>query len=220
MPLLPKVKRGECLSRYKNNIMCLKWLDKRDVLVLTTVHKNTMVDTGKTNHATGNHIRKPEAVIDYTNKVRLIDKADMMVATVNTLRKTMKWYKKLFFNILDMALLNAYYLYLVKTGEKPPFLCFSKSVIRQLISKFSKPTNTSRPGRKSSNISNPRRLIDRHFPSPAPSTTNEKARSCYMCAHTEKREKKSRTTRWMCCECNVALRLPECFRAYHTQAKF
>ena len=222
MPELPPIRRGEVVFSHKNNIMCIKWSDKRVVHVLTSIHTDKMVDTGKIDRVTKNSIMKPEAVLEYTNKVRLIDKADMMMATVNSLRKSTTWYKKLFFHILDMALLNSYYMFLVKTGKKPPFLDFSKSVIRQLLMKCSKPKHTSRPGRKPSAVSNPRRLIERHFPSPVPTShTGTKARRrCHVCAHTVRHDRKRQTTRWMCSECDVGLCLPECFRVYHTRATF
>lgn len=51
--------RGQCIARYNNKIMLLKWRDKRDVLFLSTVHGAGMIEKGKR----GAIIRKLEVVI-------------------------------------------------------------------------------------------------------------------------------------------------------------
>ena len=65
--------------------------------MITSIHKNKIITTDKKDHNTGEQIEKPEAVADYTLKMRIIDKADMMVSCVGCLRKSVKWYKKFFF---------------------------------------------------------------------------------------------------------------------------
>ena len=67
------------------------------VHMITSIHENKTVTTNKKDHITGEQIKKPEAVADYTLKMHIIDKADMMVSCVGCLRKSVKWYKKFFF---------------------------------------------------------------------------------------------------------------------------
>lgn len=222
MPRMPDVKRGECVSYHKDNLLCVKWRDKRVVHMLTTLHTNSMVDTGKRDHRTGASIKKPACVLEYTQKMRLVDKADMLISNIQCVRKSLKWYKKLFFHLLDMAILNSYYMYLVKTGRKPPLLDFSLTVIRQMIVRFGRPTHTARPGRSSYALANPIRLTARHFPSAVPTTAKNSRprRMCHVCRHTTRREKKRQSTHWMCADCGVALCLPDCFRDYHTRVHF
>lgn len=222
MPVLPDVKRGSSISCHRNNMLCMKWHDKRIVHMLTTLHTDTLIDTGKKDHITGASIKKPACVVDYTQKMRLVDKADMLISSIQCVRKTLKWYKKLFFHMLDMCMLNSYYMYLVKTGKKPPLLDFSLTVIRQMIVRFGRPTAIARPGRSSSGGTNPIRLSARHFPSAVPATQGNPRprRKCHVCRHTERRERRRQSTHWMCADCGVALCLPDCFRDYHTRVHF
>ena len=46
-------------------LLALKWSDKRDVSMLTTVNTPAKVNTSKTHHVTGEFIRKPECVVSY-----------------------------------------------------------------------------------------------------------------------------------------------------------
>ena len=55
--------------------------------------------------------QKPVCVLDYNNSIGAIDKADMVISTVNSTRKTLKWYRKFFFHLLDICVWNAYCLY-------------------------------------------------------------------------------------------------------------
>ena len=77
--------------------MCLKWSAKLMVHMITSIHENKTVTTNKKDYITGEQIKKPEAVADYTLKMHITDKADMMVNCVEWLRKSVKWYNKFFF---------------------------------------------------------------------------------------------------------------------------
>jgi len=91
---------------------------------------------------------KPAAVIDYNANMQLVDKSDMQIGIVETVRKSIKWYRKLFFHFVDIALLNAYNMYLMKTGNKPHLKNFRLAVIRQLIAKYANHTPVRRGGRR------------------------------------------------------------------------
>lgn len=43
----------------------IKWKDKKDVVLLTTMHGLDFAETGKTNRYTGQKSLKPTVVIDY-----------------------------------------------------------------------------------------------------------------------------------------------------------
>lgn len=66
-----KLRKGYFDYNNPDNLMALKWQDKREVIMLTTIHEPTMMQT----------------------------------------RKTVKWYKKFFFHLLDLSTLNAYMLF-------------------------------------------------------------------------------------------------------------
>lgn len=75
--------------------MYIKWCDKCVVHVLTSIHKDNLADTSKRNRITGNNTEKPDAVLEYIQKIHLVDKEGIMMITVNSLRKSVKWYKKI-----------------------------------------------------------------------------------------------------------------------------
>ena len=83
-----------------------------------------------------------------------------------------------FLYIIDLAKLNVYYLFLVKTGNKAPFLDFSLAMLHQMATKFS-----------SQEVPRPRicytRLTEGHFPSfldPTPSNPRPRRR-CHVCTN-------------------------------------
>jgi hypothetical protein len=58
--------------------LAVKWHDKRDVHVLSTVHTATMSGTGKMDHLKGERNIKQDCVLDYKVKIGGVDKADMI----------------------------------------------------------------------------------------------------------------------------------------------
>ena len=72
------------------------WYDNHIVHVQTTLHTNSVIDAGRRDYRTGASVKKPACVVEYTQKMRLVDKADMLISNVQCVRKSLKWYKKLF----------------------------------------------------------------------------------------------------------------------------
>lgn len=112
-PLKEKLRRGEPEAKYTSNntIMALKWYDKRDVYTLTTKHMLSFQATGKHDHRTGREVLKPRAVLDYNKNMGARDKTDMILSSVGSVRKTVKWYKKLFFHILYCVFFSYKFLF-------------------------------------------------------------------------------------------------------------
>ena len=72
--------------------------DKKDIYMLSTTHKAEAVDTGKKNRK-GESIMKPKAIHDYNQNMGGVDKNDAMIGNYSCIRKTYKWYTKVFFII-------------------------------------------------------------------------------------------------------------------------
>lgn len=212
-----KLGRGECETANTENMLAIKWLDKRYVHMLTTVYSGKMKSTGKINQKTKETILKPDCVMHYNENMGAVDKVDMQVSFVECARKSLKWYKKLFFHLIDISLYNAYILYQVKTGKKPQFSDFRLNVAEQLIEKYHTPKgHMKRPP----TIDHPLRLTARHFPSLVPPTEakgSKTQRRCHVCSQTKLQTRKRKATRFMCKECNVALCVTPCFATFHTR---
>lgn len=124
---------------------------------------------------------------------------------------------QLFFHLIDMAVLNAHILYLVKTGKKPSLHDFTVELVRQLLEAHSTQRRSS-GGHRRTGADLPMRLTARHFLAVLPSTQGKKyaQKPCHVCRNTVLRPKMRKDTRYCCVPCDVALCLVPCFEAYHT----
>ncbi|UYV79753.1 hypothetical protein LAZ67_18000564, partial [Cordylochernes scorpioides] len=197
-----KLKIGETEAKHTQNLLALKYKDKREVFMLSTMHKNEFANTNKRDKVNNLPIQKPSAVIDYNQKMGTVDQTDMLLSSIGCLRKSLKWYKKLFFHFIDTSLLNAYSLYLVNTGKRPSLAKFHINLIGQIIEKYHEARVQVHRGRPSTSEDRPLRLIERHFPSLVPPTEKKKnpTRYCRVCGANKKRKE----SRYMCKDCDVA----------------
>lgn len=108
------LKKGQWIARYKNKMMIFKWRDKRDVLLISTIHGTNMIQKEKR----GTIITKPEVVQDYATKMGGVDLSDGMIASYTLARKRIKkYYKKIFLHLVDVMCMNAFLLYKKKWWE-------------------------------------------------------------------------------------------------------
>lgn len=214
MPTLPNITRGEVVSCHKDNILCIKWCNKRVVHMLTTIHKDKMLTSDKIDLQSGAPIRKPAALLKYIKTKQLVDTSNTLLNSIRCIRKNAKWYVNLFFHMLDISVLNAYSMYLVKTSKNPSLLDFHRELIHQIIKNYSESQPDSRVGRLTRVSPNLDRLTARHFP------IHFQRRRCHVCAHTTRRKQMHKNTNWMCHECHTSLCVPKCFKEYHTIEDF
>ncbi|KAJ8940786.1 hypothetical protein NQ314_010596 [Rhamnusium bicolor] len=184
---------------------------KGTVHMLTSMHTSAMQ---MTEISSNKEVEKPTCVIDYNLNMGGVDRTDMLLSTTESVRKTIKWYKKVFFHLLDLAILNSHAVCKMKTGENIPLLEFQKILRKTLIEKYRK-VKPRPSGTRPYDGHSPLRLIERHFPStypPKPETNKKILKQCIVCAKQGKRK----STTFTCKNCDVAL----CFERYHTVLKF
>ncbi|KAJ8941083.1 hypothetical protein NQ318_003264 [Aromia moschata] len=98
MPTLnKKLQKGEIDWKSSQTILVVKWKDRRDVTMITTMDENTMITLDKLDRVTQEPVRKPLCVVRYNEKMGAVDRSDMMISNIECMRKSTKWYKKLFF---------------------------------------------------------------------------------------------------------------------------
>jgi len=213
-----KLKRGEMCYRSTDILLAMKWHDKKEVWMLSSAHAAALIETEKRDYRTGLYKKKPSCIADYNSNMGAVDRVDMILSTLNSLRKTIKWYKKLFFHLLDLAIYNAYILYQKSTASKQKFSEFHLALIKDILKKYFQQRSMVGGGkRKSEDL--PFRLIDRHFPSKCPNragTTQLSRKKCVVCVKNKRRS----DTRYECRKCDVGLCIDNCFEIFHIQLNY
>jgi len=103
------------------------------VLVISTKHKVLMVSV--TNNY-DKEIQKPNIILDYNKGKSLVDVCDLRNSYHNPLRRTLKWYKKIAFELLlNTSVLNALSLYEEVTKKKSNVTSVREHLVRCLVKK-------------------------------------------------------------------------------------
>lgn len=141
-----KLKRGEMIAKEdKNGIVVLNWLDTRNVRLLTTKHAPKMVDINVTFAGTSkrkNNKQKPLPICDYNKGKSGIDISDQMGSYATTLRKGIKWYRKLAIEyVLGISVVNAYIIYKIATKSNIGIRQFRENLVSDLLSLSLETTN-------------------------------------------------------------------------------
>ena len=105
-----KLKQGETVFCHKNNLLALKWMDKREVYILSGLHKVSNVISKKPNYK-GQKLIKPQPVFLYNRYMSGVDLTDQFLQYYSFLHKSVKQSKKFFVHCLNTVILNAHILY-------------------------------------------------------------------------------------------------------------
>ncbi|XP_042888419.1 piggyBac transposable element-derived protein 4-like [Penaeus japonicus] len=95
-------------------MLALRWVNKRPVNVLSTVHGSEMVTVTS---QSGQQRTKPKVVVNYNSGMKGVDLINQLAQFYSTTRKSMKWYKKVLFYLFDMAVVNAFLLHKALEGR-------------------------------------------------------------------------------------------------------
>ena len=209
----------EIAAVQKGNTNIIAFKDKKKVvLMLTSMHNTGVQPSGRTDRKTGANIMKPTCILDYNKNMGGVDMGDASLTHYPAYRKTVKWYRKLFFGFLDITLLNANAIYNHHTQKKCPALQFRLNLVEQILGKYFVPQE--RPSRPLDKLS-AFRLSGRHFPKLCSKTgKKDKRRRCVVCSQTTKEKRKRVESYYECTECDVGLCIDPCFEVYHTQKCF
>lgn len=209
----PKLKshllqKGEAVIFSTKEIAAIKWKDKKDVVMLTTMHDLNFAETGKRSRYTGEKSLKPTAVADYNKYMGGVDVGDQMLSKFHTIRRCKKAYKKIFFYFIDMMLLNSYIIF--KNNKKDrAFHVFKQLLSEEIIDKYLPNINVNKASVNDSIM----RFTGRHFPVRIPATPakgNRTSKRCVLCLSKSIR----RETVFKCHVCDKALCIDH-FKEFH-----
>lgn len=108
---IPKriLKKEECVWRRCNNLIALRWKDKRDMYMLSTKHES--VEMVEQSDKQLQKVIKPKCIMEYNKGMGAVDHQGQMLSCFPIMRKVIKGYRKLFFYMSDMALFNTYIMH-------------------------------------------------------------------------------------------------------------
>ncbi|GFN91338.1 PiggyBac transposable element-derived protein 4 [Plakobranchus ocellatus] len=221
--MLPKLKKGDSTVQTltDSRLNYIRFMDRKEVRLLTTAHTDNRVTTGKNNPVTKTPIVKFKAVHEYIQYMGAVDRSDQMVAYNAFKRCTLKWWKKAFFHLFMLGVLNAYIVQKVTAAKKMSQWIFRRELAKQLVQQLI-PAALSPPLRLPEGIGHSClfRLTARHFPQTIKAKPGAKRqnpqRDCVVCLQPGKRKQ----SRMECPSCDVGLHADPCFRLYHTKKDF
>lgn len=157
-----------------------------------------------------NSRQKPASVLLYNKNMGIVDIMDKTIKPFSSNRKTYKWYKRVFFYLVDVGMYNAYRAYLFhQTGKRTSYMDFVLNAVDSIMIDHpceqptrGRPPKVARPETK-----------EFHIP-----IKNGKA-DCTWC---KKNENKRSQTQYKCTVCGVRLCIQKgdsCFAKYHESLK-
>ena len=105
------VPRGTTTFAFHNNITVVKWHDNCDMYAISTLYGNSMTRVKRQVDGNTKKISCPEIIEDYNTFMGGIDMADQTMCYYSLGRKTLKWWRRVFWRLHDMAITNAFVIY-------------------------------------------------------------------------------------------------------------
>lgn len=211
-----KLKRGEFMFQTKGPVAAIKWQDTKTVSVLETAVSPKEVGFVTRRNRDGSKVTVPcpAAVVMYNKIMGGVDLFDQKRERYAVGRRSLKWWHRIFYFLLDAAIVNAFTLRKLVKGNGDQ-LTFRIQLARQLTSGFTSKQRKGRAplfiARKRGSVGVPDEVrmanVGDHLPKKI-----DNYRRCRRCS-TRKEEKR---TRVVCSNCNVALCLDPCFRLFHS----
>ena len=156
-------------------------------------------------------IKKPKLVDDYNSHMGGVDTSDQLIRYYGYPHRSIKWWKRVFFHLLDLSILNANILYNQTANNNMSQLDFCVAVVSSLLTGHS-PRAVNRHYAPTTEL--PMRLSERPFIERIPSETAHGGRPrCKLCTS---RGKNRSQTKYRCKICKTPLHCEPCFEIYHT----
>ena len=186
--------------------------------MLSTWHNNSIQQLKrKAKNNVEQQIEKPTVICDYNRHMGGVDVSDQYVSSYSFIRKSKKWWRKMFFWLLEVAVVNSFILYNLNIERNQKSKLSHKKYRLQLIkSLVGDVRNRERRKRGRPSISDEEERLNGkpHF-----IYANEKSNSkdCAVCSNRKVKGGRRETVYY----CKTCTRKPglhpgECFEKYHT----
>lgn len=215
-----QMKRGEHDWRVTyDGISFMKWVDKRIVTIASNFHDPSQTVTVDRKKKTGDveTVACPVALIDYNSNMGYVDKADMMKSTYQINRKSKKWWPRILWHFVDVAVVNSFIIYKqrLSDGSNVDLKSFRLSIVSGLVGAKTENPRKGRPvGEKPVSSFKPNVPLEKRWDQAAHMPKHGNSRRCALCSTRADQHR----TRWSCSTCDVGLCLNDkknCFGKYH-----
>ena len=212
-----EMKRGDIEYFSSGGISCVKWMDNRAVLMLSNFIspvEKSLVKRRKAGSAEKIYVTCPEMFMKYNRLMGGVDLMDQMKTTYQYDRKSSKkFYLRLFFDLMDIAMNNACIVYnqILKINDckskEVSNLDFRQEVAMRLIGSYSNRSRSTSSAKKFDTI-----------PAPLPTHKMKRGSVRMRCQLCSKKKIESRINTY-CDICDAYLcfnNSRDCFTAFHS----
>lgn len=212
-----KLERGESVFVSTGNHLAVHWKDKRDVFVTSTIHGNGVENVQRRGEVA--EITKPTMVCQYNQYMNGVDRCDQYISTYSMQRKTLKWWKKLFFRLIELSIVNSMIVFYKLLPDQLPKSRVHKSYRLRLVNDLVQPLldecNSHTSGRTKRPGNGADRLKGKHFPS----SKHPIRKCCAVCAYVRRANgtQSRKKTSCYCSKCDKFI-CKKCFEKFHTKS--
>ena len=200
----------------KENICITAWMDKKTVSVISTNCHPTEMSVFRKKDGTQELVKCPAPIVEYNKYMRGVDHGDQLRAYHLCRSKCRKFYKYIFWFLVDVAVTNSYIFFRNYCASTLPLKNtkeFRLNLANNLIGSYN---SRKRPGR-AHNVCKSLSIL--HFPitqAHQSGTHKTKQMRCQRCKEMGCRGQ----TKWQCKECDVWLchtgqMETDCFYKWH-----
>ena len=169
-----KLDIGQYQFATSNDLLSVLWHDRRDVFLLSTAHNQSVTSVMKRPKGSREKVPVvcPTCVQDYNLYMGGVDLSDQYLNYYSlTQRRTLKWWKKVFWRMIDITILNSWIIFHANFPESSitSHREFRVELVHQLVQPLlqmkascDNPLSYSARGRKP--VSTEKRLTGKHFP--------------------------------------------------------
>nr|XP_006820355.1 PREDICTED: piggyBac transposable element-derived protein 3-like [Saccoglossus kowalevskii] len=209
------LERGQFASRQKGEMVVIVWKDSKLFTVLTTCKEGFRINgervvrhvKDKTTKKRNTHtLPAPNVIYNYNEYMGGVDRANQLRSYYTSQRQTHKWWKYIFFYLLDTVLTNSWIIFKEITNSKLTHKSFQVQICVSLVVGFSsrkKVLVTSQP------------TID-SYKGHTLIYGKEHGQCCRLCIKLKRKTRSGgyRKSSCKCRECSISL-CRDCFLPYH-----
>ena len=207
-----------------DKILYISWFDKKVVNLITTVHSSETyrkLVRSKKHPDNVREVDKPCAIQAYSQHMGGIDRADKAMTFYMVLHRCCKWWKKVFFYLLEVCFCNALVIWKAHVKKRVDAETFRLRIVHGMLRGYQRRTDQVKHGNHSGE--NAGRLVAdmQHCIGLNPNILPSGRRSRPDCAVCSDRASHNRCqTQFICKKCNKSMCPYPCFERYHTLVEY